>query len=113
MEKFKELVRKRDELNSNPANKNRWHITTEYFISYPTGRTAVGFYYSYAYQKLGEYRLLGYKNLKLESEPKLTKNADLPDTTVEWALNQNPWAAMAGAMLENLVFNEPIKQMEL
>lgn len=101
--KFKELVRKRDELNSNPANKNRWHITTEYFISYPTGRTAVGFYYSYAYQKLGEYKLLGYKNLKLVSEPKLTKNADLPDTTVDWALKGAPGCEFVDAFIDKVL----------
>lgn len=108
MESFKALIRRRDELNSNPENKGRFHITTEYFIRFSTGSLAVGFNRTHAKSKLIEMRNSGWKDIKLESEPILTDKWFLPDTTVEWALNQDPKAANVSAFVEKLeeVFNQ-------
>ena len=114
METFKQLIRRRDEWNKLPEFNGRLHVTTRYYLRLSDGsELMLGSDKQKAIAKYNDYRNNGFVTMKLEQRPELTVWPDEPDTTVEWALNQNPWAAMAGAMLENLVFNEPIKQMEL
>lgn len=114
METFKELIKRRDEWNKLPEFNGRLHITTRYYLRMSDGsEVMLGSDKQKSIDRYNDYRNHGYATIKFVQRPELTVWPDEPDTTVEWALNQDPTAAMVGAMLENLIFNEPIKQMEL
>ena len=106
MESFKNLIKRRDEWNKLPEFNGRLHVTTRYYLKFSDGEVFIGTDKAKARQSINDWRK--YPTVKLEKRPELSPYSDDPDTTVEWALNQDPTAAMVGTMLENLVFNQPI-----
>ena len=114
METFKQLIKRRDTWNKLPEFNGRLHVTTRYYLRFSDGDVLVGTDQKEANARLRFWReQINCPNVKLEKRPELSVWPDDPDTTVEWALNQDAGAAMAGALLENLIFNEPIKSMQL
>lgn len=109
MESYKELVKRRDAWNKLPEFNGRLHITTRYYYRNSDGsilNLGTDKNEAQAYRKHELSR--GLWQGKLIAEPDLSPYADDPDTTVDWALNQDPRAEFMSAFVEKLeeVFNQ-------